>query len=115
MDKERAFGISSTRPLFIVELNKKENKIVLGDEKDLYKSELIARDFNFQVGFEEILKMDDITAKVRYASKPAKVKIEKCELLYYKIIFEEPQRAITKGQSVVLYKNNILLGGGIIA
>jgi len=110
----------------------------------LYKKELVARDFNFQVDFEKISKMEGITAKIRYASKPAKVKIEKCELLnsekisleqtkceslymlhdnkgiqeapyYYKIIFEEPQRAITKGQSVVLYKNNILLGGGIIA
>lgn len=59
--------------------------------------------------------MKDITAKIRYAAKPANAKIEFAQNGMYKIIFEEPQRAITKGQSVVLYKKNILLGGGIIA
>lgn len=59
--------------------------------------------------------MENLTAKIRYGAKPASAKIEKIENNIYKIIFEEPQRAITKGQSVVLYNNNILLGGGIIA
>ena len=86
----------------------------MGTEKDLYKHELVAKNFNFQVDFEKILNMNNITAKIRYASKPAKAKIEKLENDRYKIIFEEPQRAITKGQSVVLYKDDILLGGGII-
>ena len=112
--QRKGLGISSTQPLFIIELNKKENKIVLGEEKDLYKSELVARDFNFQVDFEEVQKMENITAKIRYAAKPANARIEKLENDKYKIIFEEPQRAITKGQSVVLYNDNILLCGGII-
>lgn len=58
--------------------------------------------------------MENITAKIRYAAKPANARIEKLENEIYKIIFDEPQRAITKGQSVVLYNDNILLGGGII-
>ena len=95
-------------------MNKSKNQIVLGEEKDLYKSELIARDFNFQVDFEKIQKMENITAKIRYAAKPANAKIEKLENEMYKIIFEDPQKAITKGQSVVLYNDNILLGGGVI-
>lgn len=99
----------------MVELNKEKNEIVLGEEKDLYKDELIAKKFNFQVDYEKILEMNDITAKIRYGSSPAKVKIEKIGEDSYKIMFNEPQRAITKGQSVVLYKENILLGGGIIA
>jgi len=98
----------------------------LGEEKDLYKIELIAKNFNFQVDFDKVLKMDNVTAKVRYASKPAKVRVEKIEsgkgdsFLFqdssdrYRIIFEEPQKAITKGQSVVLYSDDMLLGGGII-
>lgn len=95
-------------------MNKSKNQIVLGEEKDLYKSELIARDFNFQVDFEKIQKMENITAKIRYAAKLANAKIEKLENEMYKIIFEDPQKAITKGQSVVLYNDNILLGGGVI-
>jgi len=124
--KEEVCGIASTQPLFIVELDKKKNQIVLGEEKDLYKIELIAKNFNFQVDFDKVLKMDNVTAKVRYASKPAKVRVEKIEsgkgdsFLFqdssdrYRIIFEEPQKAITKGQSVVLYSDDMLLGGGII-
>ena len=126
MAKEEVCGIASTQPLFIVELDKKKNQIVLGEEKDLYKIELIAKNFNFQVDFDKVLKMDNVTAKVRYASKPAKVRVEKIEsgkgdsFLFqdssdrYRIIFEEPQKAITKGQSVVLYSDDMLLGGGII-
>jgi len=86
----------------------------LGEEKDLYKTELIAKNFNFQVDFEEVLKMDNVTVKVRYASKPAKVRVEKVDAEIYRIIFDEPQKAITKGQSVVLYCGDMLLGGGII-
>ena len=133
MVKEEACGIASDKPLFIVELDKKKNQIVLGEEKDLYKTELIANNFNFQVDIDKILKMDNVTAKIRYTSKSAKVlsigtvlfdtvKNEKVENSFcqtsseaYRIVFEEPQRAITKGQSVVLYKDNVLLGGGIIS
>ena len=137
MVKEEVCGIASTQPLFIVELDKKKNQIVLGEEKDLYKTELVAKNFNFQVNFDKVLKMDNVTAKVRYASKPAKVRVEKVEsgkgdgsdfqfLLNgcvpdeqnfsdrYRIVFDEPQKAITKGQSVVLYNGDMLLGGGII-
>lgn len=145
--QRRGLGIASTQPLFIVELDKEKNQIVLGEEKDLYKTELIAKNFNFQVDFDKVLKMDNVTAKVRYASKPAKVKIEKVDVskgtvLFdtvgkgdgsdfhflpnggvpdeqnssdrYRIVFDEPQKAITRGQSVVLYNGDILLGGGII-
>lgn len=114
MVKEEVCGIASTQPLFIVELDKKKNQIVLGEEKDLYKTELIAKNFNFQVDFDKVLKIDNVTAKVRYASKPAKVRIEKVDAEIYRIIFDEPQKAITKGQSVVLYCGDMLLGGGII-
>lgn len=80
----------------------------------MYKKELVAKNFNFQVDFEKVLNMKNLTAKIRYAAKPASARIENVENNMYKIIFKEPQRAITKGQSVVLYNNNVLLGGGII-
>lgn len=115
MVKEKVCGISSSTPLFVVDLNKEKNEIVLGEEKDLYKKELITKKFNFQVDFEKIIKMENLTAKIRYGAKPANAKIKKIENNIYIIIFEEPQRAITRGQSIVLYNNNVLLGGGIIA
>ena len=60
----------------------------------------MATDFNFQVDYDKVKCMEGITAKIRYASKPANAKIMQ-EGNLYKIIFEEPQRAITSGQSVV--------------
>ena len=97
------------------ELDIEKNEVVLGEEQDLHNNELIAKDFNFQIDYEVVKKIDNIQAKIRYAAKFAECRIEKLEDEKYKIIFEVPQRSITKGQSVVLYKNNILLGGGIIA
>ena len=88
MVKEEVCGIASTQPLFIVELDKEKNQIVLGEEKDLYKTELIAKNFNFQVDFDKVLKMDNVTAKVRYASKPAKVKIEKVDVSKGTVLFD---------------------------
>uniref|UniRef100_UPI0036713E4D aminomethyltransferase beta-barrel domain-containing protein n=1 Tax=Planotetraspora mira TaxID=58121 RepID=UPI0036713E4D len=56
----------------------------------------------------------EVTAKVRYSARPAKAKLTQVGENKIKLVFEENQRAITKGQSVVFYKGNYVVGGGII-
>lgn len=109
--QRKGLGISYKNPLYVLEINKDNNTIVLGEEKDLYKNSLIATNINLLV--DELPEI--VMAKVRYRSKEAEAKIIRCDIDKIKVIFTEAQRSITKGQSVVFYENNICLGGGIIS
>jgi len=77
-------------------------------EKDLHKKELIFKDVNWISGRIPKLPLK-VKAKTRYRSEFSPATVYK-----NKVIFNQPQRAITSGQSVVFYKGEKLLGGGII-
>lgn len=101
-------------PYYVLEKNIKKNLLIITKkEKDLYKKELIASNVNWIASREPKLPLK-VTAKIRYRQEPAVAKIFKLKNKNYKLIFEKPQRAITPGQSVVFYKKDKLLGGGII-
>ena len=108
--QRKGLGISYTRPLYVINIDKKTNNIILGDEIDLYNKELIATDVNLLI--DKI--PNNIQAKIRYRSNCAPCTIEKINDNEIKVIFDEKQKSITKGQSVVLYDNDICIGGGII-
>ena len=107
--QREGLGISFRVPLYVLDIDPEKNQIVVGEKKDLLAKELIVRDIN-------LLDADlsgDIFGKIRYTHKEASCRIKKLndEL---RISFEQPQSAIAPGQSVVLYKDDIVLGGGII-
>lgn len=108
--QRKGLGISYKTPLYVIAINKKNNTITLGEEKDLYQKELICTNINIQV--DPI--PTNLTAKIRYKSKEVPVQIKFLDKNTIKVIFNKEQRAITKGQSVVFYNNDILVGGGII-
>lgn len=108
--QRKGLGISYKEPLYVLEINNDNNYIVLGTENMLYKNELICTNINVLV--DELPSI--VEAKIRFRAAKAKAKLEKLDNGNIKVIFEEPQRAITKGQAVVFYDNNVLLGGGII-
>jgi tRNA-specific 2-thiouridylase len=66
------------------------------------------------VSKDEVTEPYKAKAKIRYSAKPADCTIYPLENGRVKVIFEEKQRAITKGQAVVFYENNCVLGGGTI-
>ena len=103
-------------PYYVLDKDLKKNLlIVTKNEKDLYKKELIAKNVNWISGKVPKLPLK-IKAKIRYRHQPTLVALtyELKNLKTYKLTFQKPQRAITPGQSVVLYKGEELLGGGII-
>lgn len=111
--QRKGLGISNPTPLFVIKLDVEKNEVVVGNEIDLFRKELIAKDFNL-ISLEKLPKDFKCTAKIRYAAKPVVCTVNECDNNEYKIIFEEHQRAITSGQSVVLYDGDIVIGGGII-
>ena len=112
MVREKAFGLSNRVPLFVLGFNPLKNEVVVGEEKELYKSEVYVRDINLLL-FDEINNWIDVDVKTRYSSKFAKAKIKQ-EGNKIKVVFEEPQKSITPGQSAVFYVDDIVLGGGKI-
>ena len=110
--QRKGLGISYKEPLYVLKLSKEKNEVIVGIEKDLYSLELEANELNFLLDID-LSKEIEIEAKVRYRSLPAKA-ILKVENGTAKVKFLNPQRAITPGQSVVFYLNNVVLGGGKI-
>lgn len=111
--QRKGLGIAYKHPLYVVKLDNKKNEVIVGKEEDLYKNELFANQLNFLVNIENINGLK-VKAKVRFRGllEDAVIYKEKEDIL--RVIFEKPVRAITPGQSVVFYDNNILIGGGKI-
>lgn len=111
--QRKGLGIAYKEPLYVIKLDKDKNEVVVGEEKELYAKELVANELNFLLDID-LSKPIEVMAKVRYRAKEAKAILEIKENDEAKLIFEEPQRAITPGQSVVFYIDDIVLGGGKI-
>ena len=111
--QRKGLGLALGRPVFVTDINPVTNEIVIGQEEDIFKTDLVAKDINF-ISIEGLLKEMEVEAKIRYAAKPAKAIITPLEYGKVKVSFKEKQRAITKGQSVVFYNGNIVIGGGVI-
>ncbi len=110
--QRKGLGVSFGKVQFVIGKEKDGNKVVIGDSEDLFKTELIARDVNF-ISIEKLDEPLKVTAKTRYSQK------EQPATIYpfgdkVKVVFDEPQRAITPGQAVVFYNDDYVVGGGTI-
>lgn len=110
--QRKGLGISYKVPLFVLGFNKEKNEVIVGEEKELYKKEITVSDINLLL-VDKIEETMEVDVKTRYSSKVAKAKIEQ-DGENIKVTFDEPQRAITPGQSAVFYVGDIVLGGGKI-
>lgn len=110
--QRKGLGISYKSPLFVLGFNKEKNEVIVGEEKELYKKEILVNEINLLL-FDEIKEIIEVEVKTRYSSKMAKARIMQ-EKDYIKVIFDKPQRAITPGQSAVFYIDDIVVGGGKI-
>ena len=110
--QRKGLGISNKVPLFVLGLNKDKNEVIVGEEKELYKKEILVSDINLLL-VDKIEGEMEVEVKTRYSSKVAKAKIVQDKNII-KVTFDEPQRAITPGQSAVFYIGDIVLGGGKI-
>ena len=111
--QRKGLGISYQVPLYVLRLDATKNEVVVGEEKQLYQKTLYANQLNFLLEVDKNKQME-VTAKVRYRSKEAKATILWKDEQCVEVKFEEPQRAITPGQSVVFYLGDVVLGGGKI-
>ena len=113
--QRKGLGISYPEPLFVLDIQADKNRIIVGPVKDTFKSDCFISNivWNHNIPLEQSDKMT-VSVKYRSAGKmvPATIRTEN-EIIH--ILFDEPQKSVTPGQSAVLYKNGIVFGGGIIS
>ena len=107
--QRKGVGVSSTEPLYVIELRKETNEVVIGPKDKTMKDCLVAENLNWIKDFDG----GKCTAKIRSTQEPTEVYVEKSEDKI-KVRFEDMQKSIAIGQSIVLYNGDLLLGGGII-
>lgn len=110
--QRKGIGVAHTSPLYVIDLNKETNEVIVGEADETFKNSLSAVDLNW-VSIADLDKEMNVTAKVRSAQTPVEVSIKKVNDTV-EVIFADPQKSLTKGQSVVFYDGDVLLGGGII-
>ena len=110
--QRKGLGISNSVPLFVLGFNQEKNELIVGEEKELYRDNFEVKDINLLL-VDKIEDWLEVEVKTRYTAKPAKAKILQ-DGNNIKVQLDEPQRAITPGQSAVFYKDDIVLGGGKI-
>ena len=111
--QRKGLGLALKKPMYVQELDMERNRVILGDNADLFTREFDAKDFNW---IATDTPASDIRAKarIRYKHKEADATIVPTGPDTVHVIFDEPQRAITRGQSVVLYDGDYVIGGGTI-
>ena len=112
--QRKGLGIAAEHPLYVIELDVKNNRVIVGGNEDVFAKGLIARDMHFitKDSFDEPFRT---SGKIRYGKREALCTVSPLNGgRDAEIIFDEPQRAVTPGQSVVFYDGDILVGGGRI-
>lgn len=111
--QRRGLGIAAEAPYYVVDILPERNQVVLGGNEDLYQTTLVAEHVNWLMSSD--YKDMIIQAKVRYRQAAQNVYVKRLEGDRIQVEFLEPQRAITRGQAVVLYCGDIVIGGGTIS
>jgi len=116
--QRKGLGITFGKPTYVLSLNSNDNSITLGDNQDLMQINVTSTNHVFLGNQTNQVPKEyfgvPLTAKIRYAAQPAAATIDSIDDGVVQTRFENPQRAITPGQSIVFYDGDLLIGGGII-
>ena len=115
--QRKGLGVAFGTPKYVTRINAATNEVTLGDNDELYSTELTASQVRLRDA-EWLRTSPDVLARIRYKSPavPAKLLMDSCfeENGQLSVHFEQPVWGITPGQSLVLYKDGLVVGGGII-
>jgi tRNA-uridine 2-sulfurtransferase len=120
--QRRGLGIANEKPLYVVQIERARNQIIVGEEDELERREFIAKGVNW-IAFDPPTAAVRALVKIRYRHDPAPATIfphadEDVRVPHARIVFDEPQRAITPGQATIFYDTETseeVVGGGWIS
>lgn len=111
--QRKGMGLALGYPAYVVAINKDNNTVVVDKEEELFKKGLYSKDHNY-IAIEDLKEQMIVQAKIRYGAKPSPAVITPEDDERVKVIFETEQRAITPGQAIVYYQDDLVVGGGTI-
>lgn len=111
--QRKGLGIAAPQPLYVVQVDARENRVVVGSSDDLLKNEMVVRRINW-ISIEELTEPLRVTVKIRSRAEEAPATLRSGDEGAVIVTFDEPQRAVTPGQAAVFYDGDIVVGGGWI-
>ena len=111
--QRKGLGLSLKESMYVVAVDPVKNQVILGKNDDLFSRELVANDVNL-ISVDHIEGEMRVKAKVRYRHEEQWATVTQPEPDKIRVVFDEPQRAITCGQAVVLYDGDVVVGGATI-
>jgi len=112
--QRRGLGVSAPDPLYVVQVDAKNNRVVVGSSDDLLKREMTVERVNW-IAIEDLTEPIRVTVKIRSRADEAPATVSKREDGSVVVTFDEAQRAVTPGQAAVFYDDDVVVGGGWIA
>ncbi len=110
--QRKGLNLAMGYPVFVIEIRPESNEVVIGKSTDVLKTTLIADNVNYMAD-EEVDENKEYIAKIRYNHRGTKCHVKK-NGNNIECIFEEPVRAVTPGQAVVVYDGEYVAFGGTI-
>ena len=111
--QRKGLGIAAGVPLYVVEIRPETQEVVLGTNEEVFVNSLQASNLNW-IAFAELEQPREVEVKIRYSAKPVRAYVSPLAGNQVAVKFQSPQRAVTPGQAVVFYQDDLVLGGGTI-
>ncbi|HET6934436.1 MAG TPA: tRNA 2-thiouridine(34) synthase MnmA [Candidatus Angelobacter sp.] len=114
--QRKGLGVATGSPLYVININGERGQVTVGGNDELLSRKLIAHKLNW-IAIDELRtgELIRVQAKIRHRHEPAPATIEPAAHGEVLVTFDDPQRAITPGQAVVFYQDDLVVGGGWIA
>jgi tRNA-specific 2-thiouridylase len=112
--QRRGLGLAGSTPRYVIDIDADTNRVMVGTAADLERDRLVATDVNF-IACEPPCEPLRVEARIRHGHRPAPATVRARGDGTAEVVFDQPQRAITPGQSVVWYRDDLVVGGGIIS
>lgn len=110
--QRRGLGFAKGKPMYVVSIDSQNNRVVVGEDEDLFRNELIADDISWVDSPPQ--SSVDVKSKIRYRHDGECSKVSIIDKDKVRVSFDKPQRAITPGQAIVFYNRENVVGGGWI-
>ena len=111
--QRKGLGLALGAPVYVCDKDMEKNTVTVGPESELFTTTLVAGDFNW-ISIPELTAPMRVKAKARYRQPEQPATVRPLPDGKVEVEFDEPQRAITRGQAVVLYDGDVVVGGGTI-
>ena len=111
--QRRGLGLALPASMYVVEKDLESNRVILGFNEDLFSKEVNVKDITLSA-CDSLENPEHLSAKIRYNQKEQPATVWQTDENHLRIEFDEPQRAVTKGQAAVIYDGDTVIGGGTI-